>query len=266
MARNGGFSLIEIMITLTVLTVISLGLVRLLSSSTQSARSTERLVDLKFLARNFSENVECHTTLGTAPIGSAGFTPLSCTSYSTMGSVTLRRKDGSAFPSKIGGFDIRAGCRDGALRIEAMKPDPMLKQKIFVDVFGGTGELCRHYFAAGNVCPPGQTLIGSAGGVPVCGANTLSSMGFEKVSTTTTSTPSVPCAWTDPSSPQAMKHVVGEACCPAGKVPIGGGGRCNTGAGGFTEISIPQGNCWYLDCCKYYPHEPADVFVNCVKP
>jgi hypothetical protein len=89
-----------------------------------------------------------------------------------MGSVTLRRKDNSKFldssGDRIGGFEVRAGCRSRRLHIEARKLDPMIQKLEWVDVFGGAGELCRHYFTTGSVCPGGQRVIGNAGAVPVC--------------------------------------------------------------------------------------------------
>ena len=169
-SRNRGFSLLEVIIALSVLMFVSLGLLRMLSSSSKSARSTERLVDLKFLARTFSENVDCQQTLGTVPIGDPSFTPLRCGDRAfKMGNVRLRRKDGKAFPKNMGGFDIQAGCENGVLAVEARKREPMLNETRWVDVFGGTSEMCRHFFTAGSVCPAGQRLVGQAGPVPVCG-------------------------------------------------------------------------------------------------
>ncbi len=177
MGRQHGFSIIEIMIGMAVLTFLSLGLMRMLSASSKSARSTERLVDIKFLAKTFSENVDCHETLKPKdPIGSPAFKALSCKNL-PMGSVTLRRKDNSPFldkpDGKMGGFEIQAGCRDERLHIQALKLDPMIQKKEWVDVFGGTGELCRHYFSTGKVCQKGQRVLGSAGAVPVCGPEVL---------------------------------------------------------------------------------------------
>jgi prepilin-type N-terminal cleavage/methylation domain-containing protein len=118
--RASGFSLVEVIVAIAVLGFISTGLVKMLASSSKSARSTERLVDLKFLARTFSENVECHRTLKSDPVGTAGFSPLSCNDF-PMGSVTLRRKDNSKFQvnagDKLGGFEIQAGCRNRRLHI-----------------------------------------------------------------------------------------------------------------------------------------------------
>lgn len=51
--------------------------------------------------------------------------------------------------------------------------DPMIQKYEWVDVFGGTGELCRHYFTSGSVCPSGQRIVGNAGAVPVCGPEVL---------------------------------------------------------------------------------------------
>lgn len=57
-----GLSLTEVLIAVTLLTVLGSGLVRLLSASTKSAQSAGRLVDLKTLSQNFAENVECQQT------------------------------------------------------------------------------------------------------------------------------------------------------------------------------------------------------------
>lgn len=165
---EGGFSLIEIMIALGLLTFLGLALSRMLGDASRSAQSINRIVDMKTLSKTLSENVDCQKTLGTVAFGQAGFTPLQCSVYS-LGSLTLRRKDASAFPNSMGNFEIRAGCVDNSLRIEARKKDPMLQQNVWTDVFSGTSELCRHYFTPGPVCPPGEGIVGNAGAIPVCG-------------------------------------------------------------------------------------------------
>ena len=166
---ESGFSLISVLIAVGMFAILATFVSKFLFNSQKAALSTERRVDLKMLARSFSENVDCGLTLSSPSFTDPAFVPIVCGSR-PIGTVTLRRKDNRAYPNSMGGFDIRAGCTDNRLAIEVRKRGTLKNVSEFVDAFSGTGDLCHHYFTANPICPPGQGVIGQAGPVPVCGS------------------------------------------------------------------------------------------------
>ena len=164
---QSGFSLVSVLVAAGLIGLVAAAMSKLFTNSMKATQSTERRMDIKVLAKNFLENVDCGQTLNSPSFTDDTFQPIVCGSRRN---VRLRRKDGSLFPREMGGFEIRAGCRNDSVRVFAKKKDALHNRDEFVDVFGGTSGLCYHYFAALSVCPPGEGVIGQAGAIPVCGS------------------------------------------------------------------------------------------------
>lgn len=227
-----------------------------------------KLVDLRFLAQNFSDNVECSKTLNSPAVGSPAFTALSCAKF-PMGSVTPRRKDGSVFWSStaaIDGLEIQARCHKEHLYIQARKRAPVLNKVEWVAVIGETNGMCRHYFTAGPVCPSGQRFVGYAGAVPVCIPESAAAES-ERPACRFVKAEQVKCTF-DPDlakylplcdgslKPRCAKitytTLQGSFCCPSGELY---GGTVDLGLPCLSIIGPPLGPCgaWApstLMCCR----------------
>jgi hypothetical protein len=172
MPREAGLSLAELIIGVSLLTIVLAAAAKMISASQLSVRSVSISSDLAGLKLNISNDLDCEKTLGVPlPV------TLACDPALFY---TLRKKNGNALSlSPTMGFDVRGRCLANSLVIETRRFKKDLVHQGFVDVganqgwrdaFGGASGFCKPYFNPANpTCPPGDTVVGMAGSTPVCG-------------------------------------------------------------------------------------------------
>ena len=169
---TAGVSLVAILVALGVAGIFALAVSKLTTTGLQRTKSSGARQDFEAMKQTIRTRLDCRATLN---IISSTTLPLTCANFT---SVSLSRSDGGPLaPSgKLGPWTIAARCTNNELKVAISRSgnDPLTGQSYSAlpeatDLFRGTGNLCREYFAPGSTCTGTyDTYTGSTGGGVVC--------------------------------------------------------------------------------------------------
>lgn len=137
--RKNGFSLLQIVIALGLMSGLALMTAQLLKSSARGTRKISNLSDLNSIRHTLTTTLDCAQTLGNPAL------PAACG-----GPYTLRRISGDPITESggdLGNWNLEANCAANEIIISGSENQGTYEQ---ADIFRGTSDFCRGFFEPAN--------------------------------------------------------------------------------------------------------------------